>query len=366
MRKYFEFTISKAVLGVAVALLLSALAGCRSDGVRFSNPHLDDQHGGFFAYLRMRLFGDDAWASVDPADPGVDYAQSQVPGDPAQLTATWVGHSTVLISYRGVHVLTDPIWAQRASPLSFAGPKRFTQPGLAFDELPPIDFVVISHNHYDHLDAQTVRRLGDGPRYLVPTGVERWFLEQGIAAEQVASFGWWDAQEFPVHGAENSSTKARTLRAQALPSQHFSGRGLWDRNETLWASWGLTIDGARIFFAGDTGYNDVQFRQIGERAGPFDLGVIPVGAYRPRSFMGAIHVDPAGAVAIHQDVRASYSLGVHWGAFLLTAEHPREVQAEFVAARDAAELTDDAFELWRIGETRVVPVRKLTPPRAAP
>lgn len=362
-----SFTSSYRTLTAAVGLLaLAALAGCRGEEGRYQNPYLTERHGGFGAYVAMRLFGDDEWASIDPEDPGVGYLESSEAVDPEALTVTWVGHSTVLLRYRGIAVLTDPIWSERASPLSFAGPQRYTRPGLDFEDLPPIDFVIISHNHYDHLDAATIARLGDGPRYLVPAGVERWFAGQGIAPERVHRFDWWDEQSWAVPTGGERAEEAIEVAVQALPSQHFSGRGLLDRNRTLWASWAIDIAGARVFFAGDTGYNTVQFREVGERAGPFDLGVIPVGAYRPRDFMGPIHVDPAGAVAIHQDVRARYSLGIHWGAFVLTAEHPREVIADLDEARVVAEVPVEQFELWAIGESREVPVAQLTPPAAAP
>lgn len=362
-----NFTSFYRAAGSSVAIVaLMALAGCRGEEGRYQNPYLTEQHGGFGAYVAMRLFGDDEWAAVDPEDPGVGYENGAGPVDAQALTVTWVGHSTVLLRYRGISILTDPIWSERASPLSFAGPKRYTRPGLAFEDLPPIDFVIISHNHYDHLDAGTIARLGDGPRYLVPAGVERWFAAQGIAAERVHRFEWWREQSWTVPPAGQGADAAVKINVQALPSQHFSGRGLFDRNRTLWASWAIQIEDARVFFAGDTGYNPVQFREVGERAGPFDLAVIPVGAYRPRSFMGPIHVDPAGAVAIHQDVRARYSLGIHWGAFVLTAEHPREVIADLSQARAVAKVPAKQFELWSIGESREVPVAQLTPPAATP
>lgn len=315
---------------------------------RFSNPHVDTRPGDFFAYVRMRLFGDEVWASYDAERDGpIPRAEpAPVPAGTrtSNATVTWIGHSTVLIQHRGVNVLTDPMLSTYASPLPFVGPRRQSPAALSADQLPPIDVVVISHDHYDHLDAATIRALGDGPQYFVPLGVRDWLIGKGIAPDRVVEMGWWDR-------ATVDST-AVPVAVTATPSQHFSGRSLTDRNRTLWAAWAVEWPDFSLWFGGDTGYNPVQFKEIGRRFGGFDLGIVPIGAYRPRDFMKPVHVDPTEAVRIHRDIGARRSLGVHWGAFILTAEPLLEPPRALRAAAAAAGLEDGAFTTFAVGETR--------------
>jgi len=261
-----------------------------------------------------------------------------------QSTLTWIGHATFLLQFDGTNILTDPHCSERASPVSFAGPKRKTPPGLALEELPLIDIVVISHNHYDHLDEATVRGLYERqkerpPRFFVPLGVKAFFTDLGI--DEVVEMDWWDS--LPLQG----------WTIHAVPVQHFSGRSLFDRDETLWAGWVLEHPEFKFFFAGDTGYS-ADFRVLGERLGPFDLAAIPIGAYEPRWFMSAVHVDPAEAVLIHQDVGARYSVGMHWGTFLLADEDMDEPPRRLAAARAAAGIPAERFFVMQHGETRLL------------
>lgn len=345
-----------------LVLFLGAAAGCvalRGDNARtaFANPHVADDHGSFFGYLSMRLFGDDEWARIDPARYQTPVFDGPVPTLDTRARVTWVGHATLLIEYRGLAILTDPIWSKRASPLSFIGPARFSEPGIAFEDLPPIDAVVISHDHYDHLDRATIRRLGDAPMYFVPMRVDEWLQAQGISPERTVALDWWQSDSISVSWqSELHGTGA--ARFTALPAQHFSGRGITGRNQTQWASWQIEVDDLNLFFGGDTGYNPIDFREIGERFGPFDLGIIPVGAYRPRSFMKTIHVNPEEALRIHQDIRAHTSMGMHWGAFMLAAEHPEEVQRDLAVALAEAGVAAELFETWAVGETRVVDTQR--------
>lgn len=254
-------------------------------------------------------------------------------------TVTWIGHSTLLIQLDGVNFLTDPHWSNRASPVAFAGPQRLTPPGLRFEHLPPIDLVLISHDHYDHLDIDTIHALkrAHRPLFVVPSGLKAWFARRGIA--QVIELDWWSHR--CVHG----------LTITCLPVQHFSGRSLWDRNQRLWCGWSVAGRTKRFFFAGDTGYCTL-FREIGTRLGPFDLAAIPIGGYWPPAIMAAAHTTPEEALQLLADVQGSHFIGIHWGTFDLTEEPiqepPRRLEVE--AVRRGL----DASTVWilRHGETR--------------
>jgi N-acyl-phosphatidylethanolamine-hydrolysing phospholipase D len=259
-----------------------------------------------------------------------------------QPTATWVGHATVLLQLGGLNILTDPHFGERASPVAFAGPKRFVPPGIALENLPHIDAVVISHNHYDHLDEKTVLRLsqqaGGSPRFFVGLGLKKWLNTREIT--NVAEMDWWDKET--LRGVEFTFT----------PVQHWSARSVNDRFETLWGGWHIRerrADGFSAFFAGDTGYSP-DFKNIARRLGSVDLGLIPVGAYAPRWFMASQHVDPAQAVKIHQDLGAKTSLGIHWGTFELTDEPLDEPPQQLAVALKNANIAPERFFVVKHGE----------------
>ncbi len=229
--------------------------------------------------------------------------------------ATFVNHATFVVRFgaadSGVTALLDPIWSERCSPVSFAGPKRVHAPGVPFDSLPRVDVVMISHNHYDHLDLPTLKRLAsrDDPLFLVPLGDAR--LLRGAGITRVEEMDWWQTKSFG------------SVEITFLPSQHWSARGLFDRNRSLWGSWGLVgHDGTAVYHAGDTGYGP-HFREIRERWGSPHLALLPIGAYAPRWFMGTAHMDPAQAVSAFRDLGAHKAVGMHFGTFPLTNE-PRE------------------------------------------
>lgn len=260
-------------------------------------------------------------------------------------TMTWIGHATALLQINGVNVLTDPMFSERASPFTFAGPKRHVPPGLSLDELPHIDVVLISHSHYDHLDTASVEALnaqpGGPPLFLVPLGIKDWLGKKGIANAQ--EFDWGD------------HVSAAALDFWFVPATHWSARSLTDRNETLWGGWVVkTPAGAThpyaLYFAGDTGYSD-DFKHIGAAFGCFDLALIPIGAYAPRWFMGPQHVDPQQAVQIFQDVHAKRAIGIHWGTFELADEPLDEPPKKLAEATRAAGLHDDAFTVLHHGQT---------------
>ncbi|SEV88918.1 MBL fold metallo-hydrolase [Luteibacter sp. 329MFSha] len=257
--------------------------------------------------------------------------------DGAGDAAWWLGHATMLVRHGGVTVLTDPVLGRRASPLSFAGPLRRTAAPVDVAGLPPIDVVAISHNHYDHLDAATVRALARRfPRalFLVPLGLKRWFARRGI--ENVRELDWWDSTD--VGGATFTF----------VPARHWSARTLWNRNRSLWGGWVMACDGFRFWFAGDTGYSE-RLAEIGERMGPIDLAAVPIGAYAPRWFMRAQHVDPAEAVQLHREVGVRRSIAIHWGAFELADDALDEPPRLLGGALDAAGMSRDEFLLLNIG-----------------
>ncbi|TWC20607.1 MULTISPECIES: MBL fold metallo-hydrolase [unclassified Pseudomonas] len=212
-----------------------------------------------------------------------------------------LGHSTVLLKLRDKFWITDPVFSDRASPVQWAGPKRFHQPPISLDELPPIEAVILSHDHYDHLDHQAILKLAAKTRYfLTPLGVGDTLVKWGIEASKVRQLDWWQRSE--VDGIEFIAT----------PSQHFSGRGLFDGNSTLWASWVMIDGGTRIFFSGDTGYFD-GFKRIGERYGPFDLTLMETGAYNVD--WPHVHMQPEQTLQAHIDLRGRWLLPIHNGTF---------------------------------------------------
>jgi N-acyl-phosphatidylethanolamine-hydrolysing phospholipase D len=312
----------------------------------FANPHAQGAHGSLWRFLRAR-FSSGEWSDYNPSVYEVPQAKPDIIADDQVSTnaaVTWLGHSTVLIQHRGINVLTDPMLTKRASPVGFAGPKRISPVGLAVDALPRIDAVVISHNHYDHVDVETLKAMGPETRFYVPLGLARWFEGLGIEAERITEMDWWDTTSL--------ETGAGTLQITAAPSQHFSGRGAFDRNASLWASWTIEWSDYKAWYGGDTGYNDVQFKAIGKRFPDIDLAIIPIGAYAPNWFMRAVHVNPTEAVSIHRDLGARRSMAVHWGTFMLSAEPVDEPPRLLAAAVAAADLPADAFTTYAVGETR--------------
>ncbi len=244
-----------------------------------------------------------------------NFAQAPASG----LRATWLGHSSVLVEVDGARILFDPVWARRASPSSLLGPKRHYDPPLPLDELPPLDAVLASHDHYDHLDREVVRRLARNPaqsrmRFIVPLGVgahlERW----GVSPDRITELDWGE------------STMVASLRITATPARHFSGRGLTDRNHTLWASWAVVGPVHRVFHSGDTGPFP-GFADIGAKHGPFDLTLIKIGAYGEG--WPDIHLTPEQAVEAHRMVRGDLLLPIHWSTFNL-AFHSWDEPAERV------------------------------------
>ena len=258
------------------------------------------------------------------------------------VAVTFVGQATFLLTTASGRILTDPIFSDRASPLGFAGPKRVRAPGLALDALPPIDLVLLSHNHYDHMDLPSLRRLTAGPRRPpILTGLGNAGYLAGKGVPGATELDWWD-----------ETTLRPGLRATFVPAQHWSSRTPFDRRRTLWGGFVLEIDGVRLYFCGDSGYCP-WFSLIRERCGPPDVALLPIGAYEPRWFMGPQHMNPEEAVRAHREVGAHRSVGMHFGTFQLTDEGIDAPVEALDAARREAGLDADVFTTLDIGETRL-------------
>ncbi|WP_428683780.1 MBL fold metallo-hydrolase [Sphingopyxis sp.] len=277
------------------------------DGTRFLNPagepETDRSFGDLLRWRRDAV--DNAWPSAVGVAPVVPDAR--VDG----LRLTMVGHATLLIQIGGLNLLTDPVWSDRASPLAFAGPKRVTAPGVELDALPPIDAILLSHNHYDHLDMATLAKLvaRHDPLIVTPLGNDR-IIHRRVPKARIVAGDWGD--HFDV---------APGATVHIVPALHWSSRGPRDRRMALWGGFVLEAAGKRVYFAGDTGYGTgAIFRDIGARFGPVDLAILPIGAYDPRWFMAAQHCDPEEAIRIMLDVGAKAAVGMHWGTFKLTDE----------------------------------------------
>lgn len=278
-------------------------------------------------------------AAVEPV------AWSEQSPPTAGAAVSWLGHATLLVQFPGVVVVTDPVFDARVSPLPWIGPARHRPPPVRPIDLPHVDVVVISHNHYDHLSLDAMRTLhgqpGGPPLFLVPLGLEHWFARRVGTGEpsRVRAMDWWDA------------TTHNGVGFTFLPVQHWSSRSPWDRNTTLWGAWAVHGPGLSFFFAGDLGYSrDV--RDIGEHIGGFDLAAIPIGAYDPRWLMRPYHLTADDAVRVHRDIGARRSLGIHWGTYEnLTDEPLDEPPRELARACAEAGLDADEFFVLKPGET---------------
>lgn len=316
----------------------------RNDRGRFVNPGGKIGHGS--SGVRFKFFMGRIKAALSPRgglpawveNDGAFLRENAMHSKP---TVTWIGHATLLVQMEHLTFLTDPNWNDIASPVSFAGPPRLVAPGVALEDLPPIDFVLISHNHYDHLDIPTLQALAersDETRFFVPLANGELLRSHGIA--NVQELDWGDTAG--VGGAT----------IHCLPSQHWSRRGLFDEQKALWSSWAVTGSERRFYFAGDTGYF-AGFREIGERLGPFDLAAVPIGAYEPRAMMRESHVNPEEAVTAGIEVKGKRLLGMHFGTFDLADEPLDEPPKRMREAARAQGLAEDRVWILDVGETRV-------------
>jgi len=258
----------------------------------------------------------------------------------ALVALTFIGHSTFLIQTAAGNILTDPMYSERAGPFNRMGPRRVRRPAVAFDDLPPIAMVLLSHNHYDHCDRRTLRRLANRFDPLVVTPLGNAPLVRSCGLRRIEALDWWQ------------QARTAALPITLTPAQHFSARTPFDRNRALWGGFVIELPEARIYFAGDTAYGSF-FPDIRERLGPIDVALLPIGAYEPRWFMRAVHVNPEEAVQAHLDLRAALSIGMHFGTFQLTKEGIDEPLRALDAARQARRVPSSAFRALRFGESAV-------------
>jgi L-ascorbate metabolism protein UlaG (beta-lactamase superfamily) len=306
------------------------------DGTRFVGPYAVEGNG-TLAFWRWQLTKERAkwpeWVENRPA------AKPLVRVDDG-IRVTFVGHASFLIQTGALNILIDPVWSEQASPVSFAGPKRVRPPGIAFDDLPLIDVVLITHGHYDHLDVPTLELLAQRgrPHIVAPLGHEA-TIRQGDDAANVTVLDWHD-----------SATLNDKIKVTLVPTQHWTARGLYDRNKALWGGYIIETPGGRVYHVTDTGYHDTLFHETRHRYGPFALAIIPVGAYEPRWFMQRQHVNPEEAVRVFQDCGAPLALAHHFGTFQLTDE---AIDAPLEALRAACAekgIVADTFRVLDPGE----------------
>lgn len=308
------------------------------DGERFHNL-LPSAHRSFSDFLRWmwnRQPGE--WLPVaetktgPPPPPRVD-----------SLRATFVNHSTVLLQTAGMNILTDPVWSHRASPFSWLGPARVRQPGIRFEDLPPVDLVLISHSHYDHLDLPTLKRLqaAHDPLFLAGLGTAGLLHKAGIA--KVRELDWWQRLEL-----------SPAVAVSGVPAQHFSQRTLRDRDKRLWLGYVVHTPAGHIYFAGDTGMGP-HFTRIRERFGPMHLSLLPIGAYKPRWFMSAVHLSPHEAVLVHQQLQSEYAIAIHFGTFQLADDGQDEAIRDLARAREELGVSAERFRVLGFGEGRDIP-----------
>jgi len=307
------------------------------DGARF-RARGEKWPAGLLKLLRWKLTSRAArWPSwvEDPRVP------PPLPIQEGELSATFVGHATWLLRLGSVTVLTDPMWSERCSPVSFAGPRRVRRPGLAFETLPRVDATLVSHGHYDHLDLPTLARIAEvhRPPFVTPLGHAPLLARHDIGP--VHELDWWQTWQGP-----------RGLRVTLVPARHFSARTFFDRNRALWGGFVLEREGRRIYFAGDSGYGP-HFSEIAKRLGPFDLALLPIGAYAPRWFMRPVHMDPDEAICAHADLGSPATLAMHWGTFQLTDEPIDEPVRRLGQACASAGVAPDRFRVLEHGETVV-------------
>ena len=302
------------------------------DGRRFFNPNGANGQP-VWMVPRLLLTPWTRWPSEVPVEP----RRPPRPG-PDEVVITFVGHATFLIQVAGTNVLIDPVYSRRASPFSFAGPRRARAPGVRFDDLPPISLVLLSHNHYDHCDLDTLMLLERRfhPPVVTPLGNGRLLRSAGF--RQVEEIDWWE------------TASAAPLPITLTRAQHFSARGPFDRNRALWGGFLIEAGGFRILHAGDSGYGP-HFREIAARLGRIDLALLPIGAYEPRWFMKDIHMNPAEAVQAHLDLAARRSIAMHFGTFQLTPEGIDEPVRELAKALRERGVPTERFRAIDVGES---------------
>lgn len=279
------------------------------------------------------------WPSHVPVEPQ-KVKHQRILGE--ELWVTFVNHSTVLIQTQGLNILTDPIWSERASPFSWMGPRRIKAPGVTFEDLPPIDIVLVSHNHYDHMDIPTLQRIEkrDHPHFIVSGGNKKLLKSKGL--KHVDELKWWD-----------STNLSPDVTLHFVPARHFSARHLWDRNKTLYGGFVIKTAKQTIYFAGDTAQGP-HFRQIRERLGAPTFAMIPIGAFKPEWFMEPVHLSPEQAVKAFQELNADQAMAIHFGTFQLSDEGYTEALDRLQHALAENHLSEDRFWVLQSGQGKKV------------
>jgi L-ascorbate metabolism protein UlaG (beta-lactamase superfamily) len=308
-------------------------------GFRNIDPNAHDAN--FFAMLPWILgkIGDVFSPDDDFLIPRIEN-DAKIFGQNLPYTVTWIGQSTALIQIEGKNILTDPVWSDIVGPLSWLGSKRISEPGLKISQLPPIDIILISHNHFDHLDEPTIMEFAKDRniKFFVPLKVKKWFDNKGI--KNVEEYDWWEEILY------------KDLKIVCTPGQHFSSRGLGDRDHTLWSGWAVFGKSKRFYFAGDTGYCH-HFKEIGNKFDYFDLTIIPIGAYDPRRFMKFVHLNPMEALEVHLNVCGKMMLPIHWGTFKLSDEPVNEPTKMLVDYAKSKQINENHIFPFLLGETRI-------------
>ncbi|HAG90574.1 MAG TPA: hydrolase [Bdellovibrionales bacterium] len=338
----------KCLLFGLLASAMAVLGGCNTmrhsgpmsdhfDGEKFFNPG-HRSHKSFLDVLKWKLTETSVPWPEEISLTSAPWENKKV--SPGKVRVTYVNHASILIQSSTQTILTDPVYSKRVSPLSWAGPKRRKLPGIPFENLPPIDVVLISHNHYDHMDKETLRRLQErgNPLVLAPLGDCR--VLEDISGLRCEELDWWQKRAVDE------------VQIEFCPAQHWSARGMFDRNESLWGSYALQVEGKTIYFAGDTGFGN-HFEAIAKRYPQVDLALLPIGAYAPRWFSKDHHLNPEEAVKAHQVLGAKKSLGIHFGTFKLTDEAYEEPAQRLSEELERLKISkeeflakDNGFDLW--------------------
>jgi L-ascorbate metabolism protein UlaG (beta-lactamase superfamily) len=323
------------------------------DGQVFFNPG-QQKNSSVIGYLSLRLTTSQAvWPDQVPLPSDINPPPRRVSRDEGGARVTLISHATVLIQVAGLNILTDPVWSERASPISFAGPKRVTPPSIALPDLPPIDLVLISHNHYDHLDTATLARLHerDRPRVIAPLGNAA-LIKSMMPQSEVSEHDWGDTISV--------STPAGTATIHVEPMLHGSGRTPFDQMQTLWAAFVIEAGGVKLYHVGDTGYGDgSNFRAAGDKHGGFDLAMLPIGAYEPIAFMADSHMSPTQAVKAMLDAKARQAFAHHFETFQLGFEAFDAPRNELIGSLTRLGLSSRRFVLPQPGQANLVmPVKR--------
>jgi N-acyl-phosphatidylethanolamine-hydrolysing phospholipase D len=317
---------------------------------RFKNPHIEDHYRTLKHFIKWFLGHYDEEGDKKRHVPEwfkPPFREEKIKeGEPI---VTWINHSTFMIEINKKRILTDPIWSKRCSPLRLLGPKRKHMPPIELEDLEEVHYVIISHNHYDHLDRSSVKRLHKkwpGILWFVPLGVKSWLIKRNIY--NVVELNWWEDYHIQEPDFE--------MRVVSTPAQHFSGRKLFDLDKTLWNGYVLEFQTGlfhkkRFYFAGDTGYNEHDFKKLGKEFGQIDLSLIPIGTYLPKKFQSPVHIGPKEALEIHKEVNSKLSIACHWNTFKLSYEDQLRPAYDLLEEMDKCDVTIQDFRILYPGQS---------------